>query len=170
MLNWIVNDKQIEPHIPVWEKSQRDDETFNRSDFQFDEQSNSYECPAGKQLTTTGRPTSESTVLFRARNEDCASCAHKQRRCPNTPHLRIARSIYEGARDVARTVCTTPAYKQSCKDRRKVEMLLIVPLRKGLVCEIGNIQRFASARQLMGAAHAAMRLAHSFRCETCMRR
>ena len=33
MLNWIVNDKQIEPHIPVWEKSQRDDGTSSRSDF-----------------------------------------------------------------------------------------------------------------------------------------
>ncbi|NPC55341.1 transposase [Caenimonas soli] len=123
MLNWIVNDKQIEPHIPVWEKSQRDDGTFSRSDFRFDEQSNSYECPGGKQLTTTGRPTSESTVLFRAKNEDCAGCSHKQRCCPNTPNRKIARSIYEDARDVARTVCTTPAYEQSRKDRKKVEML-----------------------------------------------
>jgi hypothetical protein len=32
MLNWIVKDKQIEPHIPVREKSQRDDGTFSRSD------------------------------------------------------------------------------------------------------------------------------------------
>ena len=123
MLNWIVNDKHIEPHIPVWEKSQRDDGTFSRSDFQFDERSNSYECPGSKQLTTTGRATSESTVLFRARNDDCAGCAHKQRCCPNTPNRKIARSIYEGARDVARTVCTTPAYEQSRKDRKKVEML-----------------------------------------------
>lgn len=64
MLNWIVNDKQIAPHIPVWEKSQRDDGTFSRSDFRFDEQSSSYKCPGGKQLTTTGRPTSEDAVLF----------------------------------------------------------------------------------------------------------
>ena len=123
MLNWIVNDRQIEPHIPVWEKSQRDDGTFSRSDFRFDERSNSYECPGGKQLTTTGRATSEDTVLFRARNEHCAGCAHKQRCCPNTPNRKIARSIYEDARDAARTVCTTPAYEQSRKDRKKVEML-----------------------------------------------
>jgi hypothetical protein len=117
------NDKHIEPHIPVWEKSQRDDGTFSRSDFQFDERSNSYECPGGKHLSTTGRATSENTVLFRARNEDCAGCAHKQRCCPNTPNRKIARSIYEGASDVARTVCTTPAYEHSRKDRKKVEML-----------------------------------------------
>ena len=123
MLNWIVNDKHIEPHIPVWEKSQRDDGTFSRSDFRFDQRSNSYECPGAKQLTTTGRPTSEDTVLFRARNEDCTGCVHKQRCCPNTPNRKIARSIYEDARDVARTVCTTPAYEQSRKDRKKVEML-----------------------------------------------
>jgi hypothetical protein len=38
MLNWIVNEKKIEPHIPVWEKSLRDDGTFSRPDFR----------PAGK--------------------------------------------------------------------------------------------------------------------------
>lgn len=62
-------------------------------------------------------------MLFRTKNEDCAGCSHKQHCCPNTPNRKIARSIYEGARDVARTVCTTPAYEQSRKDRKKVEML-----------------------------------------------
>ena len=123
MLNWIVNDKQIAPHIPVWEKSQRDDGTFSRSDFRFDEQKSSYKCPGGKQLTTTGRPTSKDTVLFPAKNEDCAGCARKQQCCPNTPNRKIARSIYENARDAARTVFTTPAYEQSRKDRKKVQML-----------------------------------------------
>jgi hypothetical protein len=104
-------------------KSERDDGTFSRSDFLFDEQSSSYACPAGKHLTTTGRPTSESTVLFRAKNLDYAGCGHKQRCCPNTPNRKFARSLYESARDVARTVCTTPAYEQSRKDRKKVVML-----------------------------------------------
>jgi transposase len=123
MLNWIVNDKQIEPHIPVWEKSQRDDGTFSRSDFQFDEQRNNYECPGGKQLTTTGKPTSEGTVIYRASNHDCAGCSLKDKCCPNTSHRKIARSVHEPARDVARTVCKTEAYQQSRKDRKKVEML-----------------------------------------------
>lgn len=123
MLEWIVNEQGIEPHIPVWEKSIRDDGTFSRTDFRFDEESNSYECPGGKRLTSTGRTTTEATVLFRTRKQDCLGCEFKQRCCPNTPHRQIARSVYEGARDVARTVCTTPAYAQSRKDRKKVEML-----------------------------------------------
>ena len=123
LLNWIVKDKQIEPHIPVWEKANRNDGTFSRSDFTFDAQENAYTCPQGKKLKTTGRATSADTLLYRTANSDCEGCALKQRCCPNTPHRKIPRSIYEDARDVARTVCGTAAYEQSRKDRKKVEML-----------------------------------------------
>src|SRR5499425_4021 len=34
-LHWLVNDKQIAPHIPVIDKSKRDDGTFSREDFTF---------------------------------------------------------------------------------------------------------------------------------------
>jgi transposase len=157
MLDWIVNNKRIEPHIPVWEKSERDDGTFSRSDFLFDEQSNSYACPGGKHLTTTGRPTSESTVLFRAKNQDCAGCAHKQRCCPNTPNRKIARSIYEGARDVARTVCATPAYEQSRKDRKKVEMLF-AHLKRVLKLDRLRLRGLSGARDEFLMAAAAQNL------------
>lgn len=33
MLGWIVEEKKLQPHIPVWDKSGRDDGTFGRSDF-----------------------------------------------------------------------------------------------------------------------------------------
>ena len=33
MLNWLVDDRGIEPHIPVLDKSQRTDGTFSREDF-----------------------------------------------------------------------------------------------------------------------------------------
>jgi len=36
---------------------------------------------------------------------------------------KIARSVYERARDVARALSTTPEYQQSRRDRKKVEML-----------------------------------------------
>ena len=45
-------------------------------------------------------------------------------RCrPNTPHRKIARSIHEAARDVARRIGETSEYRQSGYDRKKVEML-----------------------------------------------
>ncbi len=54
-LNWLVNKQGIAPHVPVIDKSKRDDGTFNREDFTFDQERNVYICPAGKSLTTTGR-------------------------------------------------------------------------------------------------------------------
>src|SRR5213079_1300652 len=39
-LDWLVNDKQIAPHIPVIDKSKRDDGTFSREDFTFYKEGN----------------------------------------------------------------------------------------------------------------------------------
>ena len=47
----------------------------------------------------------------------------KTRCCPNTPIRKIARSVHESARDIARNIAKTDVYKQSRKDRKKVEML-----------------------------------------------
>src|SRR5512136_3397176 len=54
-LNWLVNEAKIAPHIPVNDKSQREDGTFSREDFPFDKERNIYTCPAGKVLTSTGK-------------------------------------------------------------------------------------------------------------------
>ena len=43
--------------------------------------------------------------------------------CQNTPIRKIARSIHEAARDVARQVAKTQEYQQSRRERKKVEML-----------------------------------------------
>ena len=47
----------------------------------------------------------------------------KARCCLNTPVRKIARSLYEPARDVTRVIAMTEAYQQSRKDRKKVEIL-----------------------------------------------
>ena len=54
-LDWIVNEKKITPHIPVIDKSRRDDGSLSRVDFTFDNGRNIYVCPQGKLLHTTGR-------------------------------------------------------------------------------------------------------------------
>jgi transposase len=122
MLGWLEQ-KQIEPHVPVWDKSERQDGTLSRADFAFDAKHDCYECPAGKHLTSTGRATSEGTLLYRASKFDCQDCSLKPQCCPNTPARKIPRSIYETARDTARSLSETDTYRQSRKDRKKVEML-----------------------------------------------
>jgi hypothetical protein len=126
-----VNEKQIEPHVPVWDHSQRTNETVPSSDFKWDEQRNEYRCPQGYALRTDWRPfkilrthiTKEDSIIYRSRQSDCARCSMKSRCCPQTPIRKIRRSIHEAARDVARALVKTRRYKQSRNDRKKVEVL-----------------------------------------------
>ena len=122
-LNWTVNEKKIAPHIPVIDKSGRDDGSLSRQDFTFDKQRNVYVCPQGKLLRTTGRIHDELTLLYRARTSDCGPCPLKPRCCPRAPERKIPRSIHENARDVARALAVTPAFEQSRRNRKRVEML-----------------------------------------------
>jgi hypothetical protein len=131
MLGWMVQEKGIEPHVPVWDKTERRDNTLSSSDFDWNEQANEYRCPQGHPLRSEWRKftnprsriTKADTVIYRASQHDCKQCPSKDRCCPNTPMRKIARSVHEEARDVARAISTTPAYLQSRRDRKKVEML-----------------------------------------------
>jgi hypothetical protein len=131
MLGWLVNDKQIEPHIPVWDKPQREDGTFSSDDFAWHEQADEYRCLQDRPLRSRWcafanprtRVTQANTILYTARQSDCAACPMKQRCCPNAPVRKIARSVHEAARDVARKLAKTTGYLQSRKDRKKVEVL-----------------------------------------------
>ena len=67
--------------------------------------------------------TKANVRLYRASKHDCDACALKQRCCPGQPVRKVMRSVHEDARDVARAVSTTPAFEQSRRDRKKVEML-----------------------------------------------
>jgi IS5 family transposase len=53
-LGWLVKVKKIIPHIPVWEKSDRQDGIFSRSDFRWNRKRGVYICPNGKLLQTSG--------------------------------------------------------------------------------------------------------------------
>jgi transposase len=122
-LNWLVNEKGTAPHIPVIDKSKREDGTFSREDFTFYKEGNIYICPAFKTLTTTGKIMDGEMLAYRASTRDCAACPFKMRCCPKEPSRKILRSIYEEARDVARALAKTEAFEQSCRERKRVEML-----------------------------------------------
>jgi transposase len=123
MLNWLVEEKDIAPHIPVFDRSERDDGTFSRSDFRYDPTSDVYHCPASKTLTTTGTLVNDgTTLLYLARKHDCDNCELKARCCPKVPFRKIPRDRHEAARDIARSFVGTEAFEQSRRERKKIEM------------------------------------------------
>jgi hypothetical protein len=131
MLSWLVNDQGIEPHIPVFDKSQRGDGTFSRDDFAYDHKRDCYICPAGKELRQRQKTyrvphplvDQDGMMRYRASKLDCVGCSLKPRCCPNAPARKIPRSIHEGARDLAREIAKTDEYRTSRRQRKKVEML-----------------------------------------------
>jgi hypothetical protein len=124
MLGWLVHERGIEPHVPVFDKSKRTDGTFSREDFVYDAKGDVYVCPGGKMLTCKGTVVNNgTTLLYRAGKHDCDACRLKPRCCPNEPARKVPRSVHEGARDLARGIAKTEAYRTSRRQRKKVEML-----------------------------------------------
>lgn len=131
MVAWMVDEKGIEPHVPLWEKSERTDGTFSISEFTYDSEENCYRCPADKLLLHGRRNfkkkrsgiTKANTKIYKATQSDCNECRFKQQCCPNTLSRKIARSIHEEARDTVRDIHKTEAYDRSRDERKKVEIL-----------------------------------------------
>ena len=74
----MVDEKHIEPHVPVWDMTQRNDETLSSSDFQWDEQADEYRCPQGRPLRSQWRAfkklrnhvTKADTIIYRSSQSD----------------------------------------------------------------------------------------------------
>jgi transposase len=165
LLGWMVHEKAIAPHVPVWDKTQRNDDTLSSSDFQWDEQANEYRCPQGQPLRSEWRVfkrprthiTKADTIIYHASQAACSKCPMKSRCCPNTPRRKIARSIHESARDVARGIAKTDAYQRSRKDRKKVEMLF-AHLKRILKLRRLRLRGLSGARDEFLLAAAAQNL------------
>lgn len=131
MLDYLITEKGIEPHVPVWDKSQRNDGTFSRSDFHWDPANDQYICPAGKVLRPRQRAhrgeastaNKDQMIRYRSRKRDCEQCELKPRCCPNTPQRKIPRSVYETSREKVRLINQSVQFRhQSSRERKKVEM------------------------------------------------
>jgi hypothetical protein len=67
MLGWLVNERAIEPHIPVFDKSARDDGTFSRGDFNYHQEVDIYVCLAGKVQSIFARSAAGHRSILKAR-------------------------------------------------------------------------------------------------------
>ena len=73
MLGWLVDERGIAPHVPVFDNSKRRDGTFSREDFTFDAERDHYVCPSGKVLQQYRRErcreaSRKAPVTWRARS------------------------------------------------------------------------------------------------------
>ena len=81
-LAWLVHERGIEPHIPVFDKD-RTDGSFARSDFTYDHERDVYICPGGKELrqywqesrAAKAQPPADGLYRYRARKAECDTCS-----------------------------------------------------------------------------------------------
>jgi hypothetical protein len=64
-----------------------------------------------------------ATLLYRASKFTCDACALKPRCCPKEPARKVPRSLFEGARDMARHLRQSDAGRASRRQRKKAEIL-----------------------------------------------
>jgi hypothetical protein len=121
MLAWLVDDRGIAPHIPVFDKSARQDGIFSRSDFTYDGEHDRYICPAGKELKRyrlAGRMAKaklpkDGLYRYRASKTDCDHCPLKQQCCPREPMRKVLRRDRRLSIDCASRVPVTQGHGES---------------------------------------------------------
>ena len=78
MLAWLVDEQHIEPHIPVFDKSGREDGTFSRERLQLRPARRHLPLSRGKTLSTTpafrAANAPKRHLVYRASKHDCDAC------------------------------------------------------------------------------------------------
>ncbi|ANI79222.1 hypothetical protein EP837_02828 [Sphingobium sp. EP60837] len=124
---WLVHERGIEPHIPIFDHAGRRTGSYHRTEFRYDHQNDLYVCPGGKELFPRRKNYAipppdvdqDGFIRYRASKHDCDACALKPQCCPGQPNRKVIRSIHEGARDLARDLSKTDAYVTSRRERKR---------------------------------------------------
>ena len=131
MLAWIFEDKGIEPHVPVWDRTQRNDESLSSTEFQWNEKADEYRCPQGHALRRQWRAfsnprthlTKADTIIYRSSQSDCTTCPMKERAAQTHRFARSRAASMNLPVTWRGESRTTVQYQRSRYERKKVEML-----------------------------------------------
>lgn len=86
------------PHVPANRaaNSQGDGTLFNRSEFIYDEKTDTFRCPAGQRLERKQLKREKNRVVYAGTPEVCRACPLRTR-CTNAKQRVVHRHLYDGA-------------------------------------------------------------------------
>ena len=107
LLGWMVDEKDIAPHVTLLDTPGRPTSRFTQKDFTYHNDRDVFTCTGGKELRQfwwiykipRSGITKDKKRLYRSRNTDCKVCDLKDKCCPTSPFKKVGRSTYEHARD-----------------------------------------------------------------------
>jgi hypothetical protein len=121
LLAWL-EERGITPYIRVKESPAPKTNLYGIEKFTYVAETNSYQCPEGKQLTYRGVNLLNRNHIYRATRKRCRECSHKSQ-CTTGHYRQIAIHVHEPARQRARQRAAVPAFAAAQRQRRKVEAL-----------------------------------------------
>jgi len=86
----------IVPHVPVQRgvNSQGDGTLFDRTEFHYDEKTDTFRCPTGNTLKRVALQVERKRVAYKAAKKHCRNCPLKSH-CTNTNRRVVYRSLHE---------------------------------------------------------------------------
>jgi len=86
------------PYVPVMRtvNNQGDGTLFDRADFRYEADTDSYVCPGNKRLLRKHTNHKDRYAMYKASTADCGACSLKPR-CTQAPRRGLARHLYEEA-------------------------------------------------------------------------
>ena len=120
-LAWLL-ERGIEPHIPVIDRRHQTRGHFTREQFRYEPAENAYYCPEGKPLRYRGQRRDSQGYAYCSTAAQCQGCPQKKR-CTSASYRWLFVHWQEPARQIVRSLASTPAYIRSQRLRRKIEAL-----------------------------------------------
>jgi transposase len=121
-LQWLM-ERNITPYMRTRDSIHRKNSPlFGPERFIYQPESNSYLCPAGRQLNYGGHSARNRTHVYIGTRKRCGACAQKAQ-CTGSPLKYLAIHVHEPARQRARDLINTSAFVDAQRKRKKVEAL-----------------------------------------------
>jgi len=121
-LQWLA-EREITPYMRTRESAKRKHSPFYGPErFTYEAESNSYRCPAGKQLNYVGLNVRNRAHAYIGSAKRCGACLQKAQ-CTSGRYKYLAIHMDELARQRARELANTPEFAHAQRQRKKVEAL-----------------------------------------------
>ena len=121
-LTWLET-QRIASYIPLRQHYPSGDRLYGIDRFNYNPETNSYECPEGRELKYIGiKQAVNRSHLYRSTEAKCRGCSSKAE-CTTGRYKQLVIHVEEDVRQRARQRTQEPAYFRHQRDRRKVEAL-----------------------------------------------
>jgi transposase len=123
-LAWLES-QGIASYIPLRQHfaSSSESQLFGLDQFTYRPESNSFECPEGKELKYIGiKPAVNRSYIYRSTEAKCRECAVKSK-CTSGRYRQIVIHVEEAVRQRARDRTKEAAFFEHQRNRRKIEAL-----------------------------------------------